>query len=520
MIKVLLFLISLPLLLILLLGVLSLIFGSLQHSNMPPGGNVPPCVVNASAEVPASGKTEEPIPLSAKVVSTTCTETLTYEWSFGDGNGNSFVQGNNQSHIYKNPGVYHWEVRINANGTTRFGQGGQIKIAPSSRLIVALFSGFGNDPYASNGMTQLLSEIREDFVSQLRVTVFAQVFTFDNKSKEQPDAVDCQSTASALNARPRCALNWILSQNPTPEDKIVLIGHSYGGNSARRLSYQLGSLNQKLTVYGLITIDPIDWDRCTPIDALDLNTSSKTGLIDVDCKSDCSQMNLELDCPSTVIRRISYTQTQGVYIDKKAILSILHKYDLETPPVFSPCLRGYRLANSEFHSYPSERHDTIDDNPAIHREIRQFLATLITSPSLPPGSMVTTFGSSQNKEIADNKKTVGPSDLLKPSVAASIASPSPIPSPVIVKGTLAYPGKFTELGAVKYCKDAPIAMLIKPSATCDFYVTAGGSIWRPNKDGIVDTKVGSDVMNKSLKVWLKPNTPQPVTFSVDFVNCR
>ena len=509
MIKVFLFLIGLPLLLILLLGVLSLIFGGLRLSNTPPGGNVLPCVVNASTEVPASGKAGASIPFSAKVAATACTETLTYEWSFGDGNGSSFIQGNSQSHTYNTPGVYHWEVRINANGTTRYGQGGQIEIVPPSRLIVALFSGFGNNPYDSCGMTQLLSEIRGDFINQWRVTVFAQAFTYDNQSKSQPDAVDCQSTASALNARPQCALNWVLSQTPTPEDKIVLIGHSYGGNSARRLSYQLGALNQKLTVYGLITIDPIDWDRCTPIDALDLNTSSRTGLIDVDCESDCNQMKLELDCPGTVIRRISYTQIQGVYIDKKLL--------------FSPCLRGYKLTNSEFHPYSTERHDTIDDNPAIHREIRQFLATLVTSPSLPSGSIGTTLGLSQIKEAASDRKAVGLPDLSKQNIVTNMPSPSPIATPVTVKGALAYPGKFTELGVIKYCKDAPISMLIKPSIVCDFYVTAGGLIWHPNKDGIVDTKVGSDVMNKSLKVWVRPNTPQPVTFSVDFAtsaNCR
>ncbi len=165
--------------------------------------------------------------------------------------------------------------------------------------------------------------------------------------------------------------------------------------------------------------------------------------------------------------RKSYTQTQGVF----------------TAGFFSPCLQGYRLTHSDFRPYPSERHETIDDNPAIHREIRQFLATLASPKSI---------------------------------FTVNMSTPDSITTPVPIKETLAYPGKYTEIGIVQYCKDASISMRIRPSIPCNFYATAGGLIWRPNQEGVIDTEVSSEGMNKPLRVWVNPDTQKAITFEVKF----
>lgn len=256
MLRLIAFIIVAPLLLVLIVTLFSFVVtyqrNSTNSGSVSSDGTTIPCTLNATTAIPASGKAETPVTFSATVTHTTCTEALTYEWSFGDEGTNSFIKENNQSHTYKTPGVYHWEVRINANGTTRYGQGGQIEIQPATqpRLIVALFSGFGNGPDDITGMTTLRDEIRADFSSRWGLDVFADAFTYRNQRSRGKNDDQCEELGwSELNRPHTCALKWISDLKPQPQDNIVLIGHSYGGNRARRMSYDIESLNRNLKVW-------------------------------------------------------------------------------------------------------------------------------------------------------------------------------------------------------------------------------------------------------------------------------
>ena len=51
----------------------------------------------------------------------------------------------------------------------------------------------------------------------------------------------------------------------TPHDRVVLIGHSYGGNIAYNLSTDARpDLPGQQPADGLVTFDPIDWNLCQP----------------------------------------------------------------------------------------------------------------------------------------------------------------------------------------------------------------------------------------------------------------
>jgi pimeloyl-ACP methyl ester carboxylesterase len=482
--KLIIFIIIAPLLLVLVFMLFSFVV-SYQRSNSNQGsrGNATtPCTVSATMEAPTSSKSEAPSTFSVKITSTTCIDALTYEWNFGDQNGNFFIQGkNSQSHTYNTPGTYHWEVRVNASGTTRYGSGGQIEIKPETepRLIVALFSGFLNLPNSENGMTTLLDEIKNDSGVRWNTDVFAAVFTYDNQRRNGESDPACQPQFGAagpggLGAPHKCALQWLSRLQPQVQDKIVLIGHSYGGNRARLMSYDIASWNPNLKIAGLVTIDAIDWDRCMPKNAEGLNDLDAT--CQNECQNACNQSCLELDCSPIVINRISYTQTQGVFFTPGGL------------SIFSPCLQGYRLSNANKFRRLADRHNAIDDNQSVHQEIRQFLASL-------PASKITK------------------------SMPVTVASATPTPN----QRRLAYPGKFTDIGVVQSCQGGLTSMQIKPSAACDFYVMAGGAIWRPNREGFIDTKVSFSESGKPLRVWVSPKTAEPISFIVDFIkpdNCR
>lgn len=195
-------------------------------------------------------------------------------------------------------------------------------IPVSSRLIVVLFTGFTVGPGEPSGMSDLLYEIQTDPALSGAI---GKVFTYD----DPPSPI--------LELPHQTALNWVLEQQPTAADKIVLIGHSYGANRARLFGGDL--LLRGLRAQALITIDAIEWYLCNP------QTVSAFGCLL------CNQSNY-------------FYPTVGIIPIKKSYVQ-----------VEDSCIRGYKI--TPFVTVVAgEIHTTIDNSPLVHQEIRQLLDSL------------------------------------------------------------------------------------------------------------------------------------------------
>ena len=192
----------------------------------------------------------------------------------------------------------------------------------ASRLIVVLFTGFTIGAGESSGMSDLLTEIQAD---PALAGAVGQVFTYD----DPPSPV--------LELPHQTALNWVQAQHPTAADKIVLIGHSYGGNRARLFSGDLAL--RGLPARAVVTIDPIEWYQCNP------QTYSAFGCLL------CLQSNYLYPVLGYVPIKKSYAQ------------------------IGDSCIRGYKITPAVT-IVNGAIHTTIDNNPLVHQGIRQLLASL------------------------------------------------------------------------------------------------------------------------------------------------
>lgn len=240
-------------------------------------------------------------------------------------------------------------------------------LSPSDapRLIVVLFTGFDNRVDVASGMKTLLNSIKKD--RDLN-NVIGNVFTFYDPTRGFSPTAPWISTLRNFRLPHETAVNWVLDQRPHPQDKIVLIGHSYGGNRARLFGGDL--LLKGLRATALITIDAVDWERCTVRSFIPPSAWSE----------DCFQSSLQLPPPGNIpiANQLSFAQTSDLKI---------RGYGIKKPVIV---VKG-------------EDHSSIDDAEQVHQQIREFLVRLLSeSKSAAPDEMVGTLWKIENDVCGQN----------------------------------------------------------------------------------------------------------------------
>ena len=185
----------------------------------------------------------------------------------------------------------------------------------------------------------------------------------------------------ALNLYPEAAYEAVFSavsqglawDAGAPQPAGVSVGHSYGGDRARRFVDDLKRIGST-KVDLLVTVDPIDWDVCEFAFVLPGDF--------------CNQSLLKRT--SGGINSVSFRQLLGI-----------KKYALDPSPY---PLKGYILTTgTEVPAIP-KYHDEIDDDVTVHTTIRDTLKTSIllkqvatVSPSVLATSPAATSGSNQTR---------------------------------------------------------------------------------------------------------------------------
>ncbi|MFN0167416.1 MAG: fibronectin type III domain-containing protein [Bryobacteraceae bacterium] len=173
------------------------------------------------------------------------------------------------------------------------GAGGTLQFTGTyKRIVVVLFTGWNNRPTPGTtpdgvtypdecapdncpGVNQLAVRLRAN--ATLQQGIVAETFTFYDLGQYQahppsgnpgscllhPTNAECLAPASdGTDAPHQVANNWIKNvARPGPDDRIVVVGHSYGGNRARLFAEQLPLIGYATDL--LVTIDPIDWYTCS-----------------------------------------------------------------------------------------------------------------------------------------------------------------------------------------------------------------------------------------------------------------
>jgi len=263
------------------------------------------------------------------------------------------------------------------------------------RLIVALFTGFSHRPISTSdgvtypdlcdvsncpGIAALARELRQD--PALSAGLLARTFTFYDANQFQqfpPVTTTPGCTFSNVltfvilqSINPECiapstdddhliAQDWIIKTvAPTPDDRIVVVGHSYGGNRARLFAQQLA--NRGYAVDGLVTIDPIDWDSCHLIDSL-------WHVIDLGCDfSDVARQK-----PDSVRYVLSYTQTQSDWLKgyHLATPTFAYPYTVLNDPNCLPDPLNFRPDNTCSHGSIAGRPDVHEGVIQISKAVKQ-----------------------------------------------------------------------------------------------------------------------------------------------------
>jgi len=210
-----------------------------------------------------------------------------------------------------------------------------------------------------------------------------QVFTFYNSAQEHSTCVfplpltpGPQNCSPPDNSDHDVAQSWIDNvAKPGPDDLIVIIGHSYGGNRARLFAAQLGTDGHPIAA--VITVDPIDWMLChlSPAPLCDEST------ISVESK------------PDNVSNILSFTQDMTNLVD----LAGYHLWTDTTEPPFVLLPYGFQQLSYSACTLPIFfcAHRFIAWDPAVHSQIQLFVQQLLTSPPLAI-SNVTTSGITAN----------------------------------------------------------------------------------------------------------------------------
>jgi pimeloyl-ACP methyl ester carboxylesterase len=262
------------------------------------------------------------------------------------------------------------------------------------RLLLVSFTGFGNSPYglggisgciplnvitaplvcggfgvsypdnllscSGRGMTNVILEARGQpapppaySFPTLAPGLASRAFTFyDNQGSPcfGPSGVPDHATAEA----------WVRSFNPTANDIIVVVGHSYGGNRARLFAQQLRS-NQvrpdaRFSTDALILVDPVDWTSC--------NDAHSPFLF---ADASCFQTGLPQELPQSVGAFRDFTQTQGL--------------NLGIPITGYPISIAGVIQYQFLANFTDVGHGDIDDDGRVHLFILQALSGLVRGPT-------------------------------------------------------------------------------------------------------------------------------------------
>lgn len=162
----------------------------------------------------------------------------------------------------------------------------------------------------------------------------------------------------SLEDGPGSPLEFIRANLMSSEDRVALVGHSYGGNRARLFSKLLRK-NIGLTPDVAILIDAIDPEVCLP----DLLKVSLECLL-VPLGNPCDQSLSKYDLPAPVV------QVQN-YVQRKARFP-------------SNCVQGYNLIGISSTVVPDENHATIDNNvEKVHKPVLEIFQDLSGNPKSP-----------------------------------------------------------------------------------------------------------------------------------------
>jgi hypothetical protein len=273
----------------------------------------------------------------------------------------------------------------------------QITVLPGSsteltaiytRAITILFTGYldhptttqssfpgiqyqSTEPCGQNcpGLLTLASEAKND--NTLGPGLLAGTFTFYTGSNVNP-SVPIVGTMPWVFGPPDEsphveAMTWLqTTARPTINDKIFVIGHSYGGNRARLFEQQLAT--RSLTTSGLVTLDPIDWSTCSIQTTIGFTFDSR-----------CNQSGVALVPGAGVEHVLSFTQTHSIalkgYHFFDSAISAAYPYTIFNDP---SCPSNLDPLNQDL----ACSHEKIAINPTIHDAIIAFVKSNITNPQL------------------------------------------------------------------------------------------------------------------------------------------
>jgi hypothetical protein len=247
------------------------------------------------------------------------------------------------------------------------------------RMIVVLFTGYSDHPTPfpddgvtypdvcppgnCPGMAQLATKLRNN--SYLRDGILARAFTFYDVA-DWLDALNAQCVltnelpvgfcawqhAPSNDATHQVAAAWLAQVNPGRDDRIVVIGHSYGGNRARLFAEQLPSVGRSADL--LATVDPIDWNLCS---------IAQLG-------GTCYQF----DDSSTKVKQPSIIDVQSFAQAQSALLMGYHFFDY--PYIF----KYYPSCGADLYYCA---HAAISLDPSVHDAITNRLVALRDDPREP-----------------------------------------------------------------------------------------------------------------------------------------
>lgn len=190
--------------------------------------------------------------------------------------------------------------------------------------------------YTGVGMTDILKRIKGTPELQ---NVIGKSFTFFSYGNGSPLVAPLDDTSAHVEA-----YEWLTKQNLRAEDRVFVLGHSYGGNRARLFAQNLYD-RQAASVDGLVTVDAVDWMRCRSLEPVGV---------------DCNQSGDLKEVPTGVGGVLSHTQ-QGTL----------------------PAGYSFKLANGvEVSNIKSTTlaHTIIDDDPGVQQGIVQFIKRITFAP--------------------------------------------------------------------------------------------------------------------------------------------
>lgn len=219
-------------------------------------------------------------------------------------------------------------------------------------------------PEPGAGITQIVPEIEGDLGSPalqpgLRGASFTFYGTLDGKQQDG-DACTPPILPPDLSVHYE-AEQWLKGQHPTVWDKVVIAGHSYGGNRARLFSEQIKK-DLQLNTDLLITVDAVDWTKCSLASVL--FTGDSFG----DAARNCAQASFAAGAipPTRALSAYSFFQTAGIHVAGGDF----------------PFPTGYIVPNAQSQLVDNVFHDTIDDQPNVHGKIRDLMLNVIRQDTI------------------------------------------------------------------------------------------------------------------------------------------